>query len=495
MTLLDPSANIRLLFVHSSNRSREHLAEQLQINSWVVRGADTLHAARKILDTEPFDCLAISVSLADGDRTAITQMLQDRYPDLPVVFMTDHGHAENMIDLLKLGYFSFLVEPTTAAQITSIVLQTIRQQRLLVENRKLQKSIVCHEVCQKLPQNLPPDEQVKNLVDLARTHLRADGVTLLLNDTMGRPGDYCAVARSGQNSLHLSSQKIFEQFLMENPVLTHADDVENWIRNAHTPERSVQSFAAVPIRVQGAPLGMLHAFVAQPGQKFSSADYAGLEVFAAQLGRALEDAKKQGTFQDTFTQTMEALARALEAKDKYTHGHSDRVAIYAELIAKAMDLPQSMIEKVRHAGCMHDIGKIGLHTGDLNKTQKLTAEEFEVFKSHPIQGKRIIEPIVFLRSLIPCIYHHHECFDGHGYPEKLGGDDIPIEARILAVADSYDAMTSNRPYRKALPHAVAVAELKQYCGKQYDPQCVDVFIGAIETFRNQRQQNGLTNPD
>jgi HD-GYP domain-containing protein (c-di-GMP phosphodiesterase class II) len=136
---------------------------------------------------------------------------------------------------------------------------------------------------------------------------------------------------------------------------------------------------------------------------------------------------------------------------------------------------------------MHDIGKIGIPLDSLNKPQKLTREEYEVFKEHPDKGRRIIEPIEFLREIVPAIFHHHEQYDGSGYPLGLKGEAIPLEARILAVADTYDAMTSDRAYRKALSNEIAIAELKRCAGTQFDPRIVAVFV--IEMDKQYQRRN------
>jgi putative nucleotidyltransferase with HDIG domain len=220
-----------------------------------------------------------------------------------------------------------------------------------------------------------------------------------------------------------------------------------------------------------------------------------LAIFGGRAADAIENARMYENLQTTFTQTMEGFARALEAKDPYTHGHSDRVATYAKLVCEAMGMPPMEIDRISHGGLMHDIGKIGIRNSDLNKPQKLTPEEYVMFKSHPVQGRRIIEPIAFLKHLVPCVYHHHEAWDGSGYPEGLEGEGIPVEARILAVADSYDAMTSNRPYRKALPHEIAVAEFNRCSGRQFDPIAVEAFLDVIERYRQERIEQGSPVPD
>src|SRR5262249_28126918 len=156
---------------------------------------------------------------------------------------------------------------------------------------------------------------------------------------------------------------------------------------------------------------------------------------SSRAASAIENARMHQDLRNTFTETIEGLARALEAKDPYTAGHSDRVAVYARLIARTLQLPTSEIERAYHGGLMHDIGKIGINVSVLNKPQKLTEAEYEMFKSHTTKGKRIVEPIKFLNHLIPFIYSHHEAWNGRGYPDGLAGLDIPFEGRLMAVAD------------------------------------------------------------
>jgi HD-GYP domain-containing protein (c-di-GMP phosphodiesterase class II) len=134
-------------------------------------------------------------------------------------------------------------------------------------------------------------------------------------------------------------------------------------------------------------------------------------------------------------------------------------------------------------GLMHDVGKIGVRNDRLNKPGKLTPEELAMFRSHPAKGKRILEPIPFMRDIVPGCYCHHEAWDGSGYPQGLMGDHIPLIGRIVAVADAYDAMTSDRAYRKALPHEIACGELERCVGSQFDPEIVPVFLDQIEEFR------------
>lgn len=179
-----------------------------------------------------------------------------------------------------------------------------------------------------------------------------------------------------------------------------------------------------------------------------------------------------------YVRSIDAMVKALEAKDLYTRGHSERVTIYSVAIAEEMGFDAERIQNLRRASVLHDLGKIGVRELVLNKPGRLTDDEFKEITAHPETAKRILEPIAFFNSLLPAILHHHERFDGKGYPYKIGGQDIPLESRIMSIADTYDAMTSTRAYRKALPQETANAELRRCAGTQFDPEVVPYFISA-----------------
>jgi len=180
-----------------------------------------------------------------------------------------------------------------------------------------------------------------------------------------------------------------------------------------------------------------------------------------------------------YFETIKSLNMAIEAKDHYTAGHCDRVTEYALAIADMIGLGNKEKTRLIYGATVHDIGKIGIPGTLLNKTDRLTDEEFDKIKSHPEKGKNILENIHFLEDSIPVVYQHHERYDGKGYPQGLKGDEIDLLARIVAIADTFDAMTSDRAYRKALSYEIAEQELLRNKGTQFDPELVDAFILAL----------------
>ena len=199
----------------------------------------------------------------------------------------------------------------------------------------------------------------------------------------------------------------------------------------------------------------------------------------------LELKQSKEDLERAYLESIEALRYTVEAKDRYTRGHSDRVSEYSTLIGKKIGLSQEELKKLKIGGLFHDIGKIGVPDSILLKTERLTDEEYSEIKNHPSIGKHILSSASIFYDIIPIVYHHHEKYDGTGYPGKLKGEEIPLLARIAAIADTFDAMTSKRSYRDALSIDVAKNEIKRCSGTQFDPELVDAFLSLFETNYNE----------
>ena len=185
--------------------------------------------------------------------------------------------------------------------------------------------------------------------------------------------------------------------------------------------------------------------------------------------------------ESAYMETIETLRFTVEAKDTYTRGHSDRVAEYSELIGKALGLPETDLKTLKIGGLFHDIGKIGIPDSILLKTTKLDNDEYSEIKNHPAIGAHIISNATIFKDIIPIVKHHHERYDGNGYPSKLQGEDIPYLARITAVADAFDAMTSKRSYRDSLTLEAVREEIEKNMGTQFDPEIAKVFLHILDT--------------
>jgi len=235
-----------------------------------------------------------------------------------------------------------------------------------------------------------------------------------------------------------------------------------------------------PLIVKDEVIGTITVVNKNDGSTYTSEDLGLLSTIAAQASIAIKNAMLYDDQQKTYLNTIHALVSAIEASDSYTRGHSERVTRYSLAIAKELELSQDRLKIMERAAILHDIGKIGISMTLLHKVGKLSAEDVHDLQQHPIIGIKILEPIDFLQDVRLCIAQHHERFDGKGYPNRVSGDQLILEARILAVADSFDAMTSDRPYRKALALDIAVKELLDNRGTQFDPEIVPVFVDLLE---------------
>lgn len=272
----------------------------------------------------------------------------------------------------------------------------------------------------------------------------------------------------------------FETF-EKNRISLFFSDIERDDCPYHREQSSVgiKSILLVPLATQEGVIGFLDIGSAQYG-RMTPEHLSTAENIASQISVALENSRLYEELQRLLINTITSLASAIDAKSPWTKGHSERVTRYAVEAGREIGLPEKELERLRLAGLLHDVGKIGTFDVLLDKPGRLTAEEFELVKQHPRKGAEILAPITQLSDLIPVILHHHERYDGNGYPDSLRGEEIPLQARILCVADSLDSMTADRPYRPAPGIAYAVSEFRRCSGTQFDPKVVDVFLKILE---------------
>ena len=235
----------------------------------------------------------------------------------------------------------------------------------------------------------------------------------------------------------------------------------------------------VPSYIAEAPMGFLMAIV------YTQVGIVGILLFFLPLLLARRSFELYTKMRKVYLETIRALAAAIDAKDPYTKGHSERVAEMSLALAQELNLSDKDIENIEYTALLHDIGKIGIADNILGKNSSLTNKEFDKIKEHTVMGAKIIEPVDFLKNSYKAIYHHHEKYNGKGYPDGIKSEDIPILARIIAVADAYDAMGSDRPYRKKLNKDKILKELKDQSGKQFDPEIVKVLISVLEIEREE----------
>jgi putative nucleotidyltransferase with HDIG domain len=241
-------------------------------------------------------------------------------------------------------------------------------------------------------------------------------------------------------------------------------------------EGTMASVLCVLLRTPRKRLGVLHLDRGPMQKPFSKDDLHLADALAANVSAGIECAQLLRKQREMFLSTITILAQAVELRDQYTGGHTHRVTAYSLLLAQELELQAEDLQLIKTGTPLHDIGKIGIPDAVLNKPGKLTAEEFEVMKTHTTKGAKILEQVPDLHAVIPIARSHHERWDGNGYPDGLRGEAIPRLARIVAVADAFDAMTSDRPYRQGMAAEVAFAEVEKQRGKQFAPDCAAAFL-------------------
>jgi putative nucleotidyltransferase with HDIG domain len=245
-------------------------------------------------------------------------------------------------------------------------------------------------------------------------------------------------------------------------------------------EFKTRNIICVPVKVKEKIIGVLEAINKKGRSRFGKEDLSLLTSLADQVAIALDNSRLYQELEEMFFQTAESLADAIEKRDPYTGGHTQRVTLYSQTIARYLQLKPLERKWLKIASVLHDIGKIGVEDDILKKPERLSPEEFNMIKRHSDMGAEILEHIRQLREIVPGVRYHHEQVNGKGYPDGLRGEQIPFLAKIVAVADTYDAMTTDRPYRKAMEKDTAIEELKRCSGTQLDQMVVEAFIQAYQ---------------
>jgi len=287
------------------------------------------------------------------------------------------------------------------------------------------------------------------------------------------------------------------------------EGVAGWVARESRPMRSSSNAFAlgfrqtaqeetavlsVPLKLRDHPIGVITVLRGDPSRAFTEDDELLLSSIGSQVAVAIENYRLNLNVERTYMETIMALALAVEAKDPYSAGHSKRVGVYAMQIGEVLGFDEEMLRTLSDAGLLHDIGKIGIKDEILMKPSSLTPDEWKIMQQHPLIGEAIVKPVRSLSKVVVLVRHHHERYDGAGYPEGLKGDDIPMGARILAVADSYDSMITDRPYRKRFSLEETKAELRRNAGTQFDPTVVDAFFKALDAKAHRLAEAAGANP-
>ena len=495
------SQPVRVLVVDDEETIREVLMDFLTLEGFEVQCATNGEDALALLDEEgvSFDVVLLDMKMPGLSGIAVLEELarHERHQALIRFVMTGYGTVETAIKAMKLGATDYILKPFKVQEVIVAIERAVEQRRIEAENIQLKEAVRLHEVSEAMSDARSLDEIYDLLVQAARKEVQASAV--LVWDAMQRvrsAQDFEVARRWVSAALDGDQSEAIERLDLGQLVtrhagalrdvshcLVHGDEARALTGGALAQGRAL-AILVLPLLVKGDVLGYVTIYsfdgaerLMMPGKRKM------LGVLCGRASAALESSHLYRELQKTFKQTIQALANLLEDKDPYTRGHSERVGRYARMLAEGLGFDREQVEEVADCALMHDIGKMGIRYEDLNKVEPLTQAEYEMFKSHTTRGKWILEPIAFLKHLIPGVYHHHERWDGKGYPVGLKGEEIPLIARILAIADTYDAMTSHRAYRRALPHDVAIREIEAFAGAQFDPALVKVFVKVMKASR------------
>jgi response regulator RpfG family c-di-GMP phosphodiesterase len=487
----------RVLVVDDEKVIREILADFLSMEGFFVRTAEDGSAALVELSRHHYDLVLSDLKMPNMGGLELLAAISKHAPNVVTVIMTGFGTVETAIDAMKRGAYDYILKPFKVEEVVHTIRRGLEKRKLQTENLRLKEALSLYKVSEAIAASLSLDEVMGTVTDAAIHEVDADQAVVLLAD--GEGGFYeraCELhpdfrPRSGVGVLDAAA--LSEYFAEDRPLRVHGNHTRQYF--SRVPEEiTPHSLIATPLRMRQRTLGFLGVVSYTRGKKFDEGQRKMVRMVANRAAAAIENAKLYEDLKATFQQTIKGLASAIDKMDRYTSGHSERVAAYAQILAIKLGLPEDEVEIVRQAALMHDIGKIGC-VMNLNKPGKLSQEEYEIFQKHPGFGCDILEPITFLHPLIPGVHLHHERWDGRGYPLGLEANNIPLIARIISVADTYDAMTSDRAYRKALPHEVAVNEIMRCAGAQFDPDCAHPFAEAIEDEREERIERGETVPE
>jgi len=373
-----------------------------------------------------------------------------------------------------------LPEPTESELMQRIRSETMEKKVLYEEELSL-----IFKMGQEMFSSISFESIAKSMVEIANKMVNARICIFLLEDKS--TGYFVPIYSQGVNpqlmeNMRFKKGESISGWVALNNEMLVKNNIENdpWFKKQNKGEHFLNSLVSIPLSTKERVIGVLNLSDKKNGEQFGNDDLQFLKGLTTQASIALQNASLYEQIQDSYLRTITALAFALDARDSYTRQHSENVTKYAVAIAHELNLRPGQTEQIRRAGLLHDIGKIGIRDGVLLKPGSLNEEEYNDIKQHPLKGEMIVSALPFLKEEAKMIKHHHERFDGKGYPDGISGLAIEKGARILAVADSLDAMLEQRVYRKALGLSVACEELKKNIGKQFDPEVVNALLKLIE---------------
>jgi response regulator RpfG family c-di-GMP phosphodiesterase len=460
-----------LLVVEDDPLVRSVCVRLLKTCHYEVDQAENGLRALERLGEAAYDIVLTDLSMPQLNGIGLLSKIRERYPQTDAIMLTAHGTIELAKQALKLGAYDFLTKPPDLGDLERTVracLEARELRRLRQERETLSEIVALMQLSRAISAGLDVETQVVKFIGLLSERFRPQTITLSLLD----PDE--------QHLILLAQHGVRQPSSSDQEIAVANIGNDEYVLRAHTdlvryeaPHQTLQL-----LRVQSRPVGVLQLTWTDGELPLSINEAQLLEVLTSSMAVALENGRLYNRLKRQNLRTIAALAAAIDARDAYTSGHSEQVTKYTVRMAEEMRESSSFIERLRYGSLLHDVGKIGMPDAILLKPGKLTAEEYERVKQHPVTGARIVETV--LDEVRDIIRYHHERFDGTGYPDGLSGDAIPLESRIIAVADALDAMTSDRSYRRGMSVDKALNILRAGRGKQWQGDLVDLLIDLVE---------------
>jgi putative nucleotidyltransferase with HDIG domain len=488
----------------------EIVSVSLGRHGYRVRTAATGREALEHASGAPPHLLILDINLPDMSGIEVLDNIRDDHETLPVLVLSAHNDVESRVAALDGGADEFINKPVSLREllvrVDAALRRTSRARSLDHRNVELESEI-----------ELEREENTRVAKNFKR-HMLSMRTLLTVSTDLNRAQQSDELIKTASltlvGELRVSSLAIFgverensSRFTLmgvrgftpdrfegvsidRNSPFVKAFENENvpaklsrrtdarWTRLLPDIRLAVFEYAA-PILVKGDLKGFVFTGPKLSGDDYTVYDNDIMTFISNSIGIGMENVRLMEQLQVTYVATLRSLIQILEAKDPYTKGHTERVASYSMALANRLELPPDDLRRILFGSLLHDIGKMGLRDDMINKPGPLTPEEWVQMKLHPVVGAQLVEKMEFLTGAIDIVRHHHESWDGKGYPDGLAGTAIPLVARIVTVADSFDAMTTDRPYRKALSIAEAVRRLKESSGVQFDPEIVKAFITYV----------------
>lgn len=474
----------RILVVDDESSVRDILKDFLEFEGFEVVLATNGAEGLAVVLSESIDLVLTDLEMPEMSGLEFLRELSGVTRAPSAIMMTGYGTVESAIEAMKVGAYDYILKPFQIEELLHLVRKALDHRRLAEENIHLQELVQLYQVSESLNHARSSGDVARHLCHALEQVLEPDWLAVwrfedgrwdeLVTWVARREPALMPVKIAGVRAVPL-----LKAFNEDGGMVLAAAQFTDVFQVAGEPPAST---VVVPLRASGRINGFVAAMRQDAVRAYTEGYRKTLSLYADRAAASLENLRLVENLEQTFLQTIESLASALEARDVYTKGHSERVAQWAMILGELMELDRDAMEDLRRGALLHDIGKIGVNMEALNRPGELTSEEVREFRMHTLIGKRILEPIAFLKGAIPGVVHHHERWDGGGYPLGLKGEEIPLAARILAIADSFEVMITDRVYRKAMSLDAARAELKRCAGTQFDPEIVARFLAWLEPF-------------